>query len=178
MSTFPVCCRNLSQDQKTCKLTLKRRNLILLFSTISCRPNYRAYSCHRVSSILARTTDLNYCYLGNNSSFEGLISSIQQVAEDISEPGSQKAALLFLTRCVAAYGQLATGGSAQNIGTQQPSAGLPGFERIIYEQLVPTVFRVPASPDINLKDGQVTVVRAFLVVHFLPYTLTSRSCTK
>jgi len=35
---------------------------------------------------------------------------------------------------------------------------LPGFERFIYERLVPTAFHVPSLPNFNLKDGQVTVV--------------------
>ncbi|KAJ7593086.1 armadillo-type protein [Mycena floridula] len=91
----------------------------------------------------------------NNPSFEALLNTMQRIAEDVSDPQSQKSAFTFLSRCVATYGQLPQ--QVQN-GAEQEGEALPGFERIIYERLVPAAFQVPAAPDINLKDGQVTVV--------------------
>ncbi|THV03246.1 ARM repeat-containing protein [Dendrothele bispora CBS 962.96] len=97
----------------------------------------------------------------NNGSFDALIEGMRVLAEDVSDPGNQKAAFTFLTRCVIAWAQLApppvpaTNGSNHN---PLNDMGLPGFEQYIYERLVPTAFRVPSTPDLNLKDGQVTVV--------------------
>ncbi len=74
------------------------------------------------------------------------------IAEDVSDPASEKAAFTFLGRCVTTW---ATPPTAVNGVTHNP---LPGFERFIYERIVPAAFRVPAAPDLNVKDGQVTVV--------------------
>ena len=78
-----------------------------------------------------------------------------RIVEDVSDPASQKAALVFLSRCVQVWGQPA-GSQPQN--GSEPSTGLPGFERYIYEQLVPTAFGVMALPNFNPKDGQMIVV--------------------
>jgi len=83
-----------------------------------------------------------------------------RLVEDVSDTGSQKAALSFFTRCVAVWGQPLTPPSAGPDGQVQESTGLPGFERFIYEQLVPTAFAVPSLPEFNLKDGQMVVVRS------------------
>jgi len=42
--------------------------------------------------------------------------------------------------------------------TEHDQNGLPGFDRFICERIIPAAFRVPCSPDFNLKDGQVIVV--------------------
>lgn len=82
---------------------------------------------------------------------------MQQLAEDVSDPASEKAALTFLSRCVTVWGQ-----SAENVaaGNEEGIESLPGFDRFIYERLVPTAFRVPSMPNFNFKDGQMAVVSA------------------
>ncbi|KAF9468102.1 armadillo-type protein [Collybia nuda] len=87
----------------------------------------------------------------NSGGFETLIESMQRLAEDVTDPPSQKVAFTFLNRCVSTWGQPSNDG-------QTAQDGLPGFERFIYEQLVPTAFRVPSLPEFNLKDGQMMVV--------------------
>jgi exportin-T len=78
------------------------------------------------------------------------------IAEDISDPGSQKAALVFLGRCVQAWGQsFPTPDQNVSLGMQET---LPGFEQFIYQRLVPTAFRVPSLPAFNIKDGQMISV--------------------
>ncbi|KAF5342683.1 hypothetical protein D9611_001870 [Ephemerocybe angulata] len=92
----------------------------------------------------------------NSASFEPLLGSMLGLAEDLSDTGSQKVALAFFTRCITVWGQpIPQPGSAPN-GTA--SQGLPGFERFIYERLVPSVFAVPSLPEFNIKDGQNVVV--------------------
>jgi exportin-T len=88
--------------------------------------------------------------LGNKDAFETLLTSMKQVAEDPSDPASQKAAFVFLGRCVFVWGVLPSADGA--------TGGLPGFERFIYERLVPSAFRVIALPQFNIKDGQILVV--------------------
>ena len=77
-----------------------------------------------------------------------LIETMQQLIEDVSDPGSQKVAVIFLSRCVTAWGR-------------ETNQALPGFDRFIYERLVPTAFRVPSLPGFNAKDGQMMVVSLF-----------------
>jgi hypothetical protein len=75
---------------------------------------------------------------------------MQQLIEDVSDPGSQKVAVIFLSRCVTAWG-----------GESNEDESLPGFDRFIYERLIPTAFRVPSLPGFNPKDGQMMVVSPF-----------------
>lgn len=87
---------------------------------------------------------------------------MQQLIEDVSDPGSQKIAVIFLSRCVTVWGipSPATNG-------QETNQGLPGFDRFIYERLVPTAFRVPSLPGFNPKDGQMMVVSLFqFILHY------------
>ncbi|KAG6820945.1 hypothetical protein H0H93_009181 [Arthromyces matolae] len=85
----------------------------------------------------------------NSSAFESLLDSLRQQAEDISDPSSQKIALTFFNKSVNTWGR-PTSDSVQE--------GLPGFDRFIYERLIPTIFRIPSAPEFNTKDGQMMVV--------------------
>ncbi len=87
-----------------------------------------------------------------------------RLAEDTSDPPSQKAAFVFFTKCVTSWGKPIV----ENSSDQE---GLQGFDRFIYERIVPLVFGVASSPNFNLKDGQVMVVCG-------PYTflLNKNSC--
>ena len=81
---------------------------------------------------------------------------MQQLFEDVSDPGSQKVAVIFLSRCVTVWGiPIPPSPIANGQATHQ---GLAGFDRFIYERLVPTAFRVPSLPGFNPKDGQMMVV--------------------
>ncbi|KAF8632204.1 hypothetical protein AX15_001968 [Amanita polypyramis BW_CC] len=90
----------------------------------------------------------------NAGSFQSLIETLLQLAEDISDSASQKVAVTFLGRSVAIWGQPI----AQAPGDDKSQQGLPGFETFIYDRLVPAVFRVPSQPGFNVKDGQMTTV--------------------
>jgi len=68
------------------------------------------------------------------------------IADDASEPSSQKAAFLFFNKCVVCWGR------------ENDQNELPGFNQFIYKRIIPLAFRVPSSSDFNLKDGQVIVV--------------------
>ncbi|PPQ69074.1 hypothetical protein CVT26_003549 [Gymnopilus dilepis] len=91
----------------------------------------------------------------NMAGFEKLLEMMQRIAEDVLDPASEKVAVVFLSRGVSVWGQPVP---APGENGQQASEGLPGFERFIYERLIPTAFRVPSLPNFNLKDGQITVV--------------------
>ncbi|KAI0690003.1 ARM repeat-containing protein [Cytidiella melzeri] len=90
----------------------------------------------------------------NQPQLEVLLGSMQQLAEDVSDPSSEKAAFQFLGRCVTVWApppkQVMTNGSQDS--------GIPGFERFIYERLIPAAFSVLSSPQFNIKDGQMLVV--------------------
>lgn len=95
--------------------------------------------------------------LGNRGGFDSLMETMLRIAGDISDPLSEKAALVFLNRCIAVWGQpiypTPNGATEQN--------GLPGFEQYIYERFITIAFRVPSLPDFNLKDPALTPVRSF-----------------
>jgi exportin-T len=94
---------------------------------------------------------------GNKAGFEPMLESMQNLAENISDPSGERAAFTFLSRCVGVWGQPAPAQTALNgNGTH----GLPGFERFVYERLVPGAFGVLSSPQFNLKDPQMLTVSA------------------
>jgi exportin-T len=104
--------------------------------------------------------------LGNKGTFESLLENMLRLAADVTDVTSQKAAFVFLRHGVNVWGQpLDNAPSTPSNGTSEEtrSEGLPGFERFIYERLVPTAFRVPSLPELNLKDGQVVVVSTTLL---------------
>ncbi|KAI0955836.1 pre-tRNA nuclear export protein [Taiwanofungus camphoratus] len=89
----------------------------------------------------------------NKGQLEGLLASMQRLTEDLSDPSSQKAAFTFFGRCVIVWAQ-----PVANRNSETSSQGLPGFDRFLYERLVPTAFAILSSPQFNIKDGQMLVV--------------------
>ena len=94
-----------------------------------------------------------------------------QLAGDVSDPPSQKAAFTFLSKSVGVWGQPLPDGTAGEI--EPGSQGVPGFERFVYENVVPTAFAVLSLPELNIKDGQVLVVRKFLFIYLWMTSNTS-----
>ncbi|KAJ7756382.1 armadillo-type protein [Mycena maculata] len=92
----------------------------------------------------------------NRGGFDSLMETMLRIAGDISDPLSEKAALLFLNRSITIWGQPLS--SANGNGRVPGETGLPGFERYIYERIVTTVFSVPSLPRFNLKDPGLTPV--------------------
>ena len=92
-----------------------------------------------------------------------------QLAGDGSDTQSQRAAFTFLSKSVSVWGQPLP--DATNGEIVPGSEGVPGFERFVYDNVVPTAFAVLSLPDLNIKDGQVIVVSmsrlSFLMLHDL-----------
>ena len=91
-------------------------------------------------------------YAGNKAQLEALLATMRQLVENVSDPASQKASLNFFGRLVTVWAQPAINGDAQ-------TQSLPGFERFVYEAVIPTAFAVLSSPQFNIKDGQMLTVR-------------------
>jgi exportin-T len=83
---------------------------------------------------------------------------MEQLSEDLADPASAKAAFAFLGRGVAVWGQVPLQAASSTEGAARPSGGLPGFERFIYDQLIPSAFKVVSLPEFNIKDGQMLTV--------------------
>jgi exportin-T len=79
-----------------------------------------------------------------------------QLAGDGSDTQSQRAAFGFLSKSVNVWGQPPS--DATNGEIAPGSQGVPGFERFVYDNVVPTAFAVLSLPELNIKDGQVIVV--------------------
>jgi exportin-T len=88
---------------------------------------------------------------------------MEQLIEDISDPASEKSSLQFLGRCVIAWGNVEGTTSTSN-GLPQHATSLPGFERFIYERLIPATFRVLSLPEFSIKDGQLMTVLTLLTL--------------
>jgi exportin-T len=147
-------------DDSVVRADTKRAYLTLLNSIMSSKLQ-DVFISDRTSSPLIKNlgTLTRLPYAGNKAVFEPLLESMEHLAEDTSDAQSEKAAFIFLRHCVNVWGQPLEGTPSTSKGpAEAPSQGLPGFERFIYERLVPTAFRVPSSPQFNLKDGQVLVV--------------------
>ncbi|CDO78180.1 hypothetical protein BN946_scf184797.g6 [Trametes cinnabarina] len=86
----------------------------------------------------------------NKAQLENLLESMLQLAEDPSDPTSQKAAFSFFGRCVNVWAEVPKAPGDQQV--------LPGFERFVYERVIPTAFAVLSLPQFNIKDGQIVVV--------------------
>ncbi|KAH9903044.1 ARM repeat-containing protein [Cubamyces lactineus] len=86
----------------------------------------------------------------NKAQLENLLESMLRLAEDPSDPASEKAAFSFLGRCTTVWAEAPKAPGSQQV--------LPGFERFIYERAVPTAFAVLSLPQFNIKDGQIVVV--------------------
>ncbi|XP_006459374.1 hypothetical protein AGABI2DRAFT_201553 [Agaricus bisporus var. bisporus H97] len=107
----------------------------------------------------------------NSANFETLMESMLGQAEDLLDASSQKAAFAFFNKCVGVWGKpVGEGGGG---GSDVDREGLPGFDRFIYERIIPLAFRVASSPNFNLKDGQV-VVTFQEICHLLQTIVTMR----
>ncbi|KIJ50979.1 hypothetical protein M422DRAFT_27087 [Sphaerobolus stellatus SS14] len=94
----------------------------------------------------------------NKAVFETLLTSVVQIAQDFSDSNGQKLAFSFLSRAVTVWGQPSGGADAVMNGHGVMAQAVPGFERFVYEQLVPMAFNVPSAPEFNAKDGQMMVL--------------------
>lgn len=93
--------------------------------------------------------------IGNKNALESLLANVCQFAQDLSDPQSQKSAFSFFGRCVQVWCNPQP--SSTVVDAPRPQA-LPGFERFVYERLVPAAFAVLSSPQFNPKDGQMLMV--------------------
>ncbi|KAA1467486.1 ARM repeat-containing protein [Dentipellis sp. KUC8613] len=91
----------------------------------------------------------------NKERFEPLLETMLQLAGNLSDAASQKSAFAFLAQSVTIWGQ-PTSGSQTNGDTE--SQGVPGFERFIYDRIVPASFGVLSRPELNMKDPQTLMV--------------------
>ncbi|EJU04760.1 Xpo1-domain-containing protein [Dacryopinax primogenitus] len=106
----------------------------------------------------------------NMGAFETFMIFLMRLAEIPSEPQAQKLAFIILSKAVAAWGVNpalpSTNGTSTPNGTNgivraPPSTQpIPGFDRFIYDQLIPLAFRVPLNPDLRFKDAETTLVLA------------------
>ena len=140
-----------TDDQRT-HLDTKRAYLSLLNAIMTGRLD-GVFTSERKSSG-SDACEVTKWAIGNASSFLHLIETLLRLAEDISDPASQRTAITFLGRSVAVWGQPIL----QGPGGAKAQEGLPGFETFIYDRLVPAMFLVPSQPGFNAKDGQMTTV--------------------
>jgi exportin-T len=86
--------------------------------------------------------------LDNQPALEPLLQTMQSLASNVSDPISQKAAFIFLSRSVSVWMQKIEQGSQVVVEEK-----VPGFKQFVYDNLVPTSLSVLVHPDFNIKDG-------------------------
>jgi len=89
----------------------------------------------------------------NKSNLEQLLEMVMLVAQDMTDPQSEKFAFQFLAKAASAWARLSNGTN----GTV-PADSIPGFERFLYDHVLPLAFKVPSLPEFNIKDGQMVTV--------------------
>ena len=139
-------------DDQVVQVDTKRAYLALLISVISSKLHTIFISDSTCSGHGITICVLTLCATGNKGQLESLLESMLRLAEDPSDPSSEKAAFSFLGRCVSVWAEAPKTPGAQQV--------LPGFERFAYERMVPTAFAVLSLPQFNIKDGQIVVVRS------------------
>ena len=90
------------------------------------------------------------------SKYNSILQSILELGGDLSDAVSQKLAFTFLNKSVTQWATIPDSTSATNGDT--PSTSVPGYERFVYDNVVPLSFRVLSAPELNVKDGQVLVL--------------------
>ncbi|KZT57628.1 ARM repeat-containing protein [Calocera cornea HHB12733] len=105
----------------------------------------------------------------NMGTFETFLMFLMRIAEIPSDPQSQKLAFIILSKGVAAWGvnpalpapngTVAAPNGTNGIVHPPPSTQpIPGFERFIYDHLIPLAFRVPLEPNLRFKDAETHLV--------------------
>ena len=116
----------------------------------------------------------------NKPEFENVLSALLSLATSFNDNASQRLAIAFFAKSVIAWGtspatatepsvfaesalsykskQVANGLAAptnQHAISKEERAkqALPGYERFIYERLLPMCFEVPANPKFNIRTG-------------------------
>ncbi|KAJ6505980.1 armadillo-type protein [Mycena vulgaris] len=110
-----------------------------------------------LNNILASKLQGIFISQRNRGGFDSLMETMLRIAGDISDPPSEKAALVFVNRSIAIWGQPVSA-ETNGSGPTVEQNGLPGFEQYIYERFVPSVFQVPSLPEFNFKDPGLTPV--------------------
>ncbi|WVR08059.1 hypothetical protein IAU60_005105 [Kwoniella sp. DSM 27419] len=120
----------------------------------------------------------------NKPEFENLLTTLLNLTQDCSDPGSQRFAFGFFARSVIAWGTspeaaagpsifadsalsamskaVANGSAAatnQHAVAKEDRArqALPGYENFIYQRLLPACFEVPARKEFNIRGGSLTL---------------------
>lgn len=96
---------------------------------------------------------------GNVNNFQSMMENTLRFVEDHSDPLVQKAALMFLNRAVSVWVRPVST-TANGQGSEDTS--VPGFERFMYESILPSVFTIPSAPGLNPKDGATTTASTFI----------------
>ena len=139
-------------DDQVMHVDTKRAYITLLNNIMASKLHGIFTSARTYNGPLCFPQKIQCLYTGNQPQLESLLASMQQLAEDVSDSSSQRAAFQFLSRCVQVWVP-----PIQPVNGDQNSA-IPGFERFVYERLIPAAFSVLASPQFNIKDGQMLVV--------------------
>ncbi|EIW83859.1 ARM repeat-containing protein [Coniophora puteana RWD-64-598 SS2] len=116
------------------------------------------------------SSDLHDIFISerNKNSLQPLLETMRNLAEDMSEPSSQKSSFSFFGRCVHVWCR-----SASSTAEANGHTSLPGFEQFVYESLIPTAFGVLSAPQLNVKDGQ-TVTLLHEIANFLQTVCKTR----
>lgn len=103
-------------------------------------------------------TILQLIFLVNQPAFDGVISTIEHFAKDITDFPTAKLAFAVFTRMVITWGgpdlpaQSSQGNGDITYSTSQPT--LPGFDQFMMTRFSPLCWAIPSNPNFNSKDAQ------------------------
>lgn len=132
--------------------------------TIMGGPLYMVYISPRklLAMMITPSPWFNDCtiHLGNAPQFESLVGGVIGFATDSTYPPLQKSAFGLLAAFATQFGApegstvVVRDRSKANAVQEMQVHHVPGFERVIYERLIPMAFDVPSVPTFNAKDPQ------------------------
>lgn len=93
----------------------------------------------------------------NLESLETILQTFLHFAKDNSDPTTQKMSFGVFLKTVNSW--------ASNTAAQGPT--IAGFDRFVYNELLPITFSVPMSAAFNLADGQSILVCLTKVMHYI-----------
>lgn len=105
----------------------------------------------------------------NRPHLEPIIQNIFSYAMDTSDGSTEKAAFALVTKMVMTWGSGNKANTSSNgvpgktkkdAAASRPSSPLPGFDRLIYDHLVPMCFEIPSKPTFDLGDAETQLVLA------------------
>ncbi|KAG8841291.1 pre-tRNA nuclear export protein, partial [Tulasnella sp. 330] len=149
-------------DQLIVPLNSKVASIISASESADQKPHFEIKKAYLDFTLTIMGGPLYMVYISprNAPQFEGLVGGVIEFAVDATYPPLQKSAFGLLAAFATQFGApegstvVVRDRSKANAIQEMQVHHVPGFERVIYERLIPMAFDVPSAPNFHAKDPQ------------------------